>query len=94
VWLFNKDGSGARRKAPENIFHERDMYTIRGVADGERNLVLEHGLSGLESEFVTIRDAKLARQEGITAREHFMLCAFIAAAQARTPAQRDRFTGQ
>jgi hypothetical protein len=93
VWLFNKDGSGARRKAPDNIFHERDLYTIHR-ADGQRDLVLEHGLAGLESEFVAIRDTKLARRKKITVREHLMLCAFISAAHARTPTQRDHFAAQ
>jgi hypothetical protein len=63
-------------------------------ADGGRDLVLEHGLASLESEFVAIRDAKLSKKEKLTAREHVMLCAFIAAAQARTPAQRDHLGGQ
>jgi Protein of unknown function (DUF4238) len=93
VWLFNKDGSGPKRKAPENIFHETDLYTIHQV-DGGRDLVLEHGLAGLESEFVAVRDAKLAKGEKITVREHVMLCAFIAAAHARTPAERDHHGGQ
>jgi hypothetical protein len=35
VWVFSKDGSNPRRKAPENIFHERDFYTIK-EADGSR----------------------------------------------------------
>jgi hypothetical protein len=93
VWLFNKDGSEARRKAPDNIFHERDLYTIHR-ADGHRNLVLEHGLAGLESEFVAIRDTKLSRRKKINVRELAMLCAFISAAHARTPTQRDHFAGQ
>ncbi len=92
-WRFNKDGSDARGKAPENIFHETDLYTIHR-ADGKRDLVLEHGLAGLESEFVAVRDAKLAQRKKITVREHAMLCAFIAAAQARTPTQRDHLGGQ
>lgn len=93
VWLFHKDGSGARRKAPENIFYETDLYTIHR-ADGERDLILEHGLAALESEFVAIRDTKLSRRQELTARERLMICAFIAAAQARTPAQRDHLRGQ
>jgi len=43
--------------------------------DGGRDLVLEHGLAGLESEFAAVRDAKLAKREKITVREHVMLCA-------------------
>jgi hypothetical protein len=93
VWMFNKDGSNPRRKAPENIFHESDLYTIHR-ADGQRDLRLEHGLAGLESEFVRIRDRKLARKEKIDRPEHVVLCAFIAAAHARTPSQRDHLRGQ
>src|SRR5713101_1674681 len=93
VWRFNKDGSCPRGKAPENLFHETDLYTIHR-ADGGRDLVLERGLAGLESEFAAIRDTKLARREKISAQEHVLLCAFIAAAQARTPAQRDHHGAQ
>jgi hypothetical protein len=28
AWTFSKDGSEVRRKSPENLFHERDMYTF------------------------------------------------------------------
>lgn len=54
-------------------------------------LVLEHGLSQLENEFVSIRDLILEARQPLVpwSREHAYLCAFIAAVQARTPAQRD-----
>ncbi len=92
VWLFDKDGSNPRRKSAKSIFHETDLYTIHRK-DGERDLVLEHGLSGLESAFVGIRE-KLARHEQLTDEEHVKLCAFIAAQHVRTPAQRDHLRGQ
>jgi len=87
VWRFSKDGSDVRRNAPENLFHETDLYTIH-PADGGRDLVLERGLSQLESEFVVIRE-RLSRQEQLTERERILLCVFMAAAHVRTPAQRD-----
>lgn len=93
VWLLNKDGFGPRRKAPENIFHEKDLYTIHR-ADGERDLTLEHGLSELESKFVKIRDTVLVRKDRMTRADHVILCAFIAAAHARIPAQRDHVRSQ
>ena len=52
VWVFDADGSNSRRKAPENIFHESDMYTIE-CEDGNRDLVLEHGLSQLEGDILS-----------------------------------------
>ena len=93
VWLFSSDGSDPRRKAPENIFHETDLYTIE-LPGGGRNLVLEHGLAQLESEFVSIRDTKLRALEPREPAEHALLCAFVAAMHARTPARRDHFAGQ
>ncbi len=93
VWRFSRDGSSSARKAPDTVFHETDLYTIK-LPDGGRDLVLEHGLAQLESEFVSIRDTKLKRCESIEFTEHVLLCAFIAAAQARTPAQRDHLAEQ
>jgi uncharacterized protein DUF4238 len=90
VWRFSKDGSIAQRKAPEKIFHERDLYTIP-MPDGGRDLRLERGLSQLEGAFVKVRDAKLARQKPLDEREGTLLCAFVAASHARTPMLRDHF---
>jgi len=93
VWLFSRDGSNPRRKAPDNIFHETDLYTIE-LPDGGRNLVLEHGLAQLESEFVSIRDTKLDLLEPLEPSEHAFLCVFVAAMHARTPARRDHLSEQ
>jgi hypothetical protein len=88
VWRFSKDGSDARRKAPENIFHETDLYTIT-MPDRGRDLRLERGLSQLEGEFVKIRDSTLAREQPFEAREHAVLCTFADASRVRTPTNRD-----
>ncbi|MCA9422998.1 MAG: DUF4238 domain-containing protein [Nitrospira sp.] len=88
LWLFDKDGSNARRKAPENILHETDMYTIH-LADGSRDLVLERGLNQLETEFVKIRNRKLNCRRSLDHLEQMWVCAFTAAAQVRTPSSRE-----
>lgn len=93
VWLFERDGSNPRRKAPENIFHETDLYTINSP-DGGRNLVLEHGLSQLEGRFVSIRDRRLNVRQPINDEERLLLCTFIAATHERTPARRDHLAGE
>lgn len=93
VWIFDKDGSNPRRKGPENIFHERDMYTIQ-TKDGRRNLTLEHGLQELEAQFSRIRKKKLEQDRPLDQTEHFMLCAFIAALNFRTPAMREHHREQ
>lgn len=88
VWIFDKDGKTSRKKAPENIFHESDMYTITGK-DGGRVLRLEKGLCQLEYEFTKIRNSKTNFRRNLTNDEKFFLCAFAAAAQSRTPAFRE-----
>lgn len=93
VWIFDKDGTNARRKAPENILHETDMYTVE-IPDSARNLVLERGLQQLETEFTHVRNPKLKFRRPLDRAEHVLLCAFIAAAQARTRAMREHQKSQ
>lgn len=88
VWQFSKDGETVKKKAPDNIFYETDMYTI-SAADGGRDLVLEHGLSGLESQFVNLRENKLKHHKPLDQQEHLALCTFVAAMDARTKARRE-----
>jgi hypothetical protein len=88
VWLFPKDGSEPKKKAPVNLFYEKDMYTIER-ADGTRNLGLERGLGELESRFTRIRDTRLAQNEALTPEELANLCEFVAAMDGRTKARRE-----
>ena len=93
VWLFERDGGNPRKKAPSNIFKETDFYTVE-KADGTRDLSLEHGLSGLESKFATIRKNKLSKQLPMTEEEHAYLGLFVAATQFRTRSSRKHHAGQ
>lgn len=88
VWRFSKDGGAVQKKAPKNIFWETDMYTIR-QPDAQRDLVLEHGLSELESSFVRIRREKLASRLELEPEERLLVQFFVAAMEARTASQRD-----
>ena len=78
VWRFAKDGLERDKKGPKNIFHETDLYTIRRD-DGTRNLDVEHGLAGLETHFVRIRDDVLAKARPIGPDDGMLLRAFTAA---------------
>jgi len=93
VWRCLKDGSVCQRKAPQNIFHETDMYTLH-MPDGSRDLRLERGLAGLEGSFVTIRSEKLDARVELSPTDRVMLLAFIAAMGFRTPKQRDHWKAQ
>lgn len=88
VWIFERDGSNPRKRAPSNIFKESEFYTIK-KADGTRDLRLEHGLAGLETKFGQIRKDRLEKQQPLTDEEHAYLAAFVAAAQFRTRSSRD-----
>ena len=92
VWVFGKEERDGRRKAPRNIFHENDFYTV-GMSEGDRDLAVEHGLSEIESLFAGIRIQKLNFGRELSDEEHFTLCLFVAALHMRTPAQLDHLTG-
>jgi hypothetical protein len=88
VWRFTPNGEPAGRKAPENLFTETDFYTIP-MPDGTRNLEFEHGLSGLETAFTSLR-SKLDRLHVFDDPvEITQLLAFIVAMFGRTRSHRD-----
>ncbi len=86
IWLFEKNKKEGRRKSPENIFHETDMYTIHDEVGG-RDLTIENSLSELEGLFSNIRNHKFKRHRKLNPVEHFTICVFIAAIHARTKSQ-------
>jgi hypothetical protein len=88
VWVFDRNGSNPRRKAPVNLFTETDIYTIT-LPDGGRDLRLEHGFQDLEDKFTRVRNLKFNRRTWPTAEEMAWVLAFVAIAQARTAAHRN-----
>jgi len=92
IWVLNKDTRESRKKAPGNIFHETDMYTITGVG-GSRDLRIENGLSQLETDYAVILK-KLCLRQNLEHDEWVVLCAFIAAMHSRTPTQREHLREQ
>lgn len=93
VWVFPKEGEMGKAKAPENIFHETDFYTIKGP-NSSRNLTLEKGLSQLEKAFCTLRRETLDKRAKLTFRDKKILLAFSAAMYARSKFQRDHWRGE
>jgi Protein of unknown function (DUF4238) len=92
VHVFAKDGITSRRKAPENLFTQADLYTIK-LPDGGRDLRLEHGLAGLEASFSETRRGYLSKRKHVPLARHFKLMAFLAAMHSRTPARMQHFMG-
>jgi Protein of unknown function (DUF4238) len=93
VWVFPKNGGEAKSKVPENILWETDFYTIKKI-NGERDLILEHGLAQLESQFAVLRDRKLTNRKSLSLQEKSILYAFTAAMFARTKARRNHLQEQ
>lgn len=93
IWIFDRESREGKRKSPDNVFHETDMYTITDES-GDRNLKIEHGLSQLESIFTTIRNKKFNFGREISHEEHFFICMFTAAMHARTRCQLDHISDQ
>lgn len=89
TWTFARDGSDLRRKAPENLFYEKDMYTVR-VPNGSRDLRLERSLGGFEGSFVDVRDRLVRERRQLPLIAKIKLVAFLAAMHGRTPGARER----
>ena len=93
VWRWVKDGNARKRKAPDKIFTEKDLYTLKRP-DGTRDLRLEHGLAGLESDFAKIRRTKLEGGGPLTPRERAAIIMFIGAMHARSRPQLRHWSAQ
>ena len=76
-----------------NIFYEKEFHTIQS-ADGARDLRLEHGLSELESRFISIRRGVLETEREISDDDRLWLSAFTAAMHNRTASQRNHLRDQ
>ncbi|WP_194725444.1 DUF4238 domain-containing protein [Noviherbaspirillum malthae] len=83
VWVFDKDGSVAKRRAPINLFTETDIYTFL-APDGSRDLWLEHGLQELEDKFTRIRNKTFFRDVWPDAEQTAWLLSFVSTAHLRT----------
>lgn len=85
---ITKDGKENDRRAPSNIFTEKDIYTIT-TPEGHRDLRLEHGLGGLETAFAGIRKRFIQQLKPLPEIPYLKLLGFVAAMHVRTPSMRD-----
>lgn len=89
VWLFNKDGNTAKRKAPKNIFSEPDFYTRKAI-DGSRDLTLEANLSRIEKAFIKVRRDKLESFQDLSVENISQIILFVATMMYRTKMRRNK----
>jgi hypothetical protein len=71
-----------KNKSPEKSFTATDNYTIK-MPNGDRNLVIENTLAGIESQFVSVL-GRIQRRERLTPLDKARLCLFTAAMHTRT----------
>lgn len=88
VWTFDPDGGVGRKRAPQNLFTETDIYTIVRPG-GVRDLQIEHELSRLEQGLRTLIKDFIALHRQLPRSRQSKLIAFIAAMHGRTPQARE-----
>lgn len=93
VWVFPKGGGTPKRKAPQNLFAETDLYT-RPTSDGSRDVGIEKKLGVLDSDFTSLRREVLDVRGVITDEVRYKLSLFAAALSARVVKQRDHHREQ
>jgi hypothetical protein len=82
VWVFDKNGKNARKKAPKNVFTETHLYTFE--FNGDKDFSIEQSLSAIESKYAYIFQHKIKQKKPLSESEHAYLCAFVAAQLQRT----------
>src|SRR5271154_1666862 len=92
IWRISRDGSEKKKKSPEKSFTATDRYTIK-LPSGERNLVVENTLSGIENDFVSVL-ARIRRGEKLNLLDRARLCLFVAAMHTRTMAMGEHWRKQ
>lgn len=88
VWTFDPSGGVGRKRAPQNLFTETDIYTIFRP-DGSRDLRIEFELAKLEQGLKTLITDFLAGHRQLPRLRQSQLIAFIAAMHGRTPEARE-----
>jgi Protein of unknown function (DUF4238) len=82
IWRVSKDGTQKKNKSPEKSFTASNRYTIT-MPNGDRNLVIENTLGGIENQFVGVL-GRVRRREHLTPRDRAHLCLFTAAMHTRS----------
>ena len=79
---FTRDGGSHAKRAPENIFHMPDLYTI--FEGAHRNLRIEKAFAQWERSFVRVRNL-IEGDQDISGDDAADLYAFVGAMLARPP---------
>lgn len=92
VWIFDRESKRGKKRAPQNILTETDLYTFE-VNNGKKDYALEKSLSQIESEYALVFENTISRRAPLNENEHFAVCAFVAAMLQRTLKQKETIEG-
>jgi hypothetical protein len=87
VWIFERNERRGKKRAPKNILAETDFYTLKG------DYTIEKTLAQIESDYSVIFEKKISKRVPLSAEEHILFCAFVAAMLQRTKKQRENIEG-
>jgi len=91
VHIFTRDGGSHTRRAPENIFHMPDLYTI--FDDDRRDLTIERAFAQWEDGFVRVRKL-IEGGKNLSEEDTAALYVFVGAMLARPPHRIDFIKNQ
>jgi hypothetical protein len=92
IWRISRDGSVRKKKSPEKSFISTDRYTIK-LPSGERDLIIENTLGGIENDFVN-QLLRIRRRQQLSLHDKARLCLFVAAMHTRTIAMGEHWREQ
>src|SRR5271156_433353 len=92
IWRISRDGSEKKKKSPEKSFTSTDRYTIK-LPSGERDLIIENTLGGIENDFVN-ELVRIRRRQQLNLHDKARLCLFVAAMHTRTIAMGEHWREQ
>ncbi len=90
VWVFDKNGKNRRKKSPQNIFKETDLYTIQKPGK-EKVYAVEESLSVIEGKYADVFRRKIKNKLPLSSEEHAVLSFFVGAMLIRTLRHKDTF---
>lgn len=82
VHIFDRCGGAHAKRAPQNIFHMPDLYTV--FEGSQRNLRIERAFAQWEQDFVRVR-SRIEGQQDVSGDDAADLYAFVGALIARPP---------
>ena len=91
VHVFDRTGSGHKKKSPRKILSMPDLYTIFDGA--KRDLRIEHRFGQWESEFIKVRE-KVETESELTEEDVANLYVFTGALMVRPPHRIEHFASQ